>query len=447
MSLSVFTSRFWRALVCLLLSQLGTVVAAQAPPRRAARPTPPVLPDSLAQIMEKAYFTLSRINGAARRSADTQDLSDELPQVEENLETIRENLAQYADVVDVKQLQMYRVLLADMQEKLGAWRTTLAAGSQQLRATQARLDTLATQLRPTTALPPATTAIGGAIGRLRTKQSRAQALLVRRRHTVTGLQTRVSEAFIQGLELQDAVREQLGRFSRRNGQAELPPLWQPGRIQADEQASALARRSYAAQRSLVGYYFREHWDYWLWMVVLAGGFFAWVFSNFRALRRSAGAGGVGPAVGAGPLLLTDHRLHYLRPVPVAAALLVVFSLAPFLDLQPPAAYTDLLQLLLLATLTVLGWRSWPRPLFWQWVGIVAAFFCAQCGLCAARAGGRCALGHAAAQWRRGGAGRAFLALPGAAPGAGRLRAAGGAALRGAQCPGAGGHRHRPREPG
>ena len=377
MRLPVFTSHFWLALVYLLLSQLGAMAAGPAAPKTIAqtraRATPPVLPDSLAQIIEKAYFTLSRINGAARRSADTQDLNDELPQVEENLETIRENLTQYADVVDVKQLQMYRVLLADLQEKLGAWRTALADGSQQLRATQARLDTLATQLRPTTALPPAATAIGGAIGRLRTKQSRAQALLVRRRHTVTALQTRVSEAFILGLELQDVVREQLGRFGQLSRQAGLPPLWQPGRIQADERASALARRSYAAQRSLVGYYFREHWDYWLWMVLLAGGFFAWVFGNFRALRRVARAE-AGPAAGAAPLELPGQRLHYLRPVPVAAALLVVFSLAPFFDLQPPAAYTDLLQLLLLTTLTVLGWRSWPRPLFWRWVGIVAAFF-------------------------------------------------------------------------
>ncbi|RZK94748.1 MAG: hypothetical protein EOO62_30470, partial [Hymenobacter sp.] len=129
----------------------------------------PVLPDTLAQRIERAYFTLSRINGAARRSADTDDLSDDLPTIEENLETIRQNLEQYGDVVDVKQLQMYRVLLADMQEKLGAWRTTLAAGSKQLTATQGRLDTLATDLSPTIAQTPATAAIERALARLRTK--------------------------------------------------------------------------------------------------------------------------------------------------------------------------------------------------------------------------------------------------------------------------------------
>ncbi|WP_208131701.1 MULTISPECIES: mechanosensitive ion channel domain-containing protein [unclassified Hymenobacter] len=343
-----------------------------APAKGTSRPQP-MLPDSLARRIEKAYFTLSRINGAARSSADTQDLSEDLPQVEENLETIRQNLAHFGSVEDVKQLQMYRVLLEDMQEQLSDWRTVLANGNQQLTATQARLDTLATELAPTTAQPAATTAFDQAVARLRTDQDRATALLARRRHAVTSLQTRVSVAYIQVLELQDVVREQMGRFSHANQQVELPPLWQPDRIVANEQMSALVRQSYAAQRSLVGYYFTEHWGYWVLMVVVAGGFFGWVSRSYRFLRRAAVEGN-STAAPAATLVLTDHRLHYLRPVPVAASLLVVFSLAPFLDLQPPATYTDLLQLLLLLTLTALGWRSWPRSLFWYWLAIVGAFF-------------------------------------------------------------------------
>ncbi|WP_125916960.1 mechanosensitive ion channel family protein [Hymenobacter coccineus] len=357
------------------------------------------MPDTLARRIEKAYFVLSRINGTARRNSDTQDLSEDLPAVEDNLETIRENLDQYGDVVDVKQLQMYRVLLADMQTRLGDWRTALNTGGKELAAQQARLDTLGAQLPPPADRPPVATAIGRALARLAGKEDRARQLLARRRQSVTGLQTRVSEGYIQALELQDVVREQMGRFNRRNIRAELPPLWRPGRVvAADAQANALVRKSYQAQRGLLGYYFTEHWDYWVWMVLLAVGFFGWVFRNFRALRHTAAgaaiaanadapaanspaaagadaaATGAPAAATAAPRALPEHRLHYLRPIPVAAALLVVFSLAPFFDLQPPAAYTDLLQLLLVVTLTVLGWRSWPRPLFWYWAGIVVAFF-------------------------------------------------------------------------
>jgi small-conductance mechanosensitive channel len=330
-----------------------------------------VLPDSLAQRVERAYFVLSRINGTARRATNTEDVSEELPTVEANLDVIRENLDQYGAVVDVKQLQMYRVLLADMQEKLGEWRTALAESGKQLIAMQARLDTLATQLPPAAERPADTTPVGRALARLQKKEDQATALLRRSRQDVTGLQTRVSDGYIQMLELQDVVREQMGRFNGRSRTVETPPLWQPDSIVADEHTSALVRQSYAAQRSLVSYYFAENWDYWLWMVVLAGGFFWWVFRNFRALRATPDEGA---APAAAPLEVPGHRLHYLRPVPVASALLVVFSLAPFFDLNAPAAYTGLLQLLLLGTVSVLGWRSWPRPLFWYWVGIVVAFF-------------------------------------------------------------------------
>jgi potassium efflux system protein len=368
-------------LLLLLAGHLGSLQAAPAPQKPAARTKvrqpQPVLPDSLAQRVERAYFVLSRINGTARRATNTEDLSDDLPTVEDNLEIIRENLDQYGNVVDVKQLQMYRVLLADMQTKLGGWRTTLADGSKQLAAMQARLDTLSGQLPPAAARPPATTPVGRALARLQSKEDRAAQLLRRSRQTVTGLQTRVSDGYIQVLELQDVVREQMGRFNGRNHQAELPPLWHPSRIRSDAQTSALVRQSYAAQRSLTGYYFAENWDYWVWMALLALAFFAWVFQNFRALRLAAAATPATPATPATDVALPElpeHRLRYLRPVPVAASLLVVFSLAPFFDLHAPAAYTDLLQLLLLLTLTALGWRSWPRPLFWYWLGIVGAFF-------------------------------------------------------------------------
>ena len=352
-------------------------VPAIGPAPASSKVASPVLPDSLAQRFERAYFLLGRINRTARIGTDTRDLTDDLPAVEDNLDVIRENLDEYGSVVDVKQLQMYRVLLADMQERLGEWRTTLNGGSQQLTDMQGQLNQVGTLL-PAPAAVASPEAVARALVRLRAKYASAGRLLTQRRQVVTSLQTRVSEGYIATLELQDAVREQFGRFAHQDRQADAPPLWQPGSIQADDAARDLARRSYAAQRSLMGYYFTEHWDYWAWMLVLALGFFAWVFSSFRKLRQHA----AGPAVAevaaglpATPLALpANQRLHYLRPVPVSAALLVVFSLAPFFDLQPPAAYTDLLQLLLLATLTWLGWRSWPRRLFWFWLGVVGLFF-------------------------------------------------------------------------
>ena len=53
--------------------------------------------------------------------------------------------------------------------------------------------------------------------------------------------------------------------------------------------------------------------------------------------------------------------------------MVVLSLAPVLELHPPPVYLAVLQVLLLAALTAVFWRSWARDAFWYWLGLVAFF--------------------------------------------------------------------------
>lgn len=316
-----------------------------------------------AQRVEQAYIVLGRISGAARRGADTEDLAEELPDVEANLKTIRQNLTQYSRVINLKQVRMFQVLLGEMQTELGGWRTELAGQGQRLRRMQLQLDSLRQAGIATQA--DTTTALGRSTARLGRKQQRATELLARNQRSVTQLQTRVSDAYIQALELQDEVREQSRRFSRRTLAPEIPPLWQAARADDVQQdaTSQLVRQSYASQRRLLRYYFAQNWHFAVWMVVIGAGFFLWVRRNFRAVQRLDAT-----------CTPEQLRFRYLRPVPIAGTLVVVFSVAPFFDLNPPAAYTDLLELLLVVSLSVLLWRGWPRRQFWLWLGVVGLFF-------------------------------------------------------------------------
>ncbi|MCC3157865.1 mechanosensitive ion channel [Hymenobacter sp. 15J16-1T3B] len=315
-----------------------------------------------AQRVEAAYIVLGRISGAARRGADTEELAEELPDVEANLKTIRQNLTQYSSVINLKQVRMFQVLLSEMQAELGGWRTELATQGQRLKRMQLQLDSLNRHGIPVAA--DTTTALGRSTARLRRKQLRAAELLGRNQQRVTQLQTRVSDGYIQALELQDEVREQSRRFSRRTLAPETPPLWRAASADEVQQAQAgqLVRESYASQRRLMRYYFGQNWHFAVWMLGIGAAFFAWVYRNFRAVNRAATA----PSE-------EELRFRYLRPVPVAATLVVVFSVAPFFDLTPPAAYTDLLELLLVVSLSVLLGRSWPRRQFGYWLSIVALF--------------------------------------------------------------------------
>jgi small-conductance mechanosensitive channel len=321
----------------------------------------PVTEQDAAQRVEQAYLVLGRISGGARRGADTNDLAEELPEVEANLKTIRQNLTQYRQVINPKQLRMFQILLADMQEQLGGWRTELATQGKRLTQMQFQLDSLA--LHPIPAPADTTTALGRSTQRLKRKQQRARLLLARNHQTVTQLQTRVSDSYIQALELQDEVREQSRRFTRRTLDPVNAPLWQTADAEAPPAAAGqLVRESYASQQRLLRYYFTTNWHFGAWMLVVGLVFFVWVFRNFRLVSQAAAA----PSP-------EEQPFRYLRPVPIAGTLVVVFSVAPFFDLNPPAAYTDLLELLLLVSLSVLLARSWARRHFWYWMGTVGLF--------------------------------------------------------------------------
>ncbi|OON70517.1 hypothetical protein B0919_00350 [Hymenobacter sp. CRA2] len=350
--------------MALLLSGLLMSLGAQAQDSTKVQPAAPVVTEEdAAQRVEQAYLVLGRISGGARRGADTEDLAEELPEVEANLKTIRQNLTQYSSVINLKQVRMFQVLLADMQAELGAWRADLADQGKRLARMQTQLDSL----RQHAILPQSdtTTSLGRSTARLERKQQRASQLLARNQRSVTQLQTRVSDAYIQALELQDEVREQTRRFSRRSWAPVNAPLWRAAGADARKQAAAgqLVRESYASQRRLLRYYFGENWHFGVWMLLLGAGFFTWVFRNFRAVNRAKEA----PAP-------EEQPFRYLRPLPIAATLVVVFSVAPFFDLNPPAAYTDLLELLLVVSLSVLFGRTWPRRQFWYWLAIVGLFF-------------------------------------------------------------------------
>ncbi|WP_179197745.1 mechanosensitive ion channel family protein [Hymenobacter crusticola] len=337
------------------LAQDAAKTTPGAPP-----PLAPAVTQDAAHRVEQAYLKLGRISGAVRRGVDTEELAEELPEVEANLKTIRQNLTQYSSVINLKQVHLFQILLTDMQAQLGTWRTALATQGQQLTRMQGQLDSLGRYA--ITKQPDTTTALGRTTARLQRKQRRANLLIQRNQRTVTQLQTRVSDCYIQALELQDETREQLRRFNRRTLDPSNPPLWRAAAVDANRQAAAgqLVRESYTSQRRLLGYYFSENWYFGIWMVLLGAVFFAWVFRNFRVVNAATNA--------------AKQPFRYLRPLPLAGTLVVVFSMAPFFDLNPPAAYTDLLELLLLLTLSVMLGRSWPRRQFLYWLSIVGLFF-------------------------------------------------------------------------
>lgn len=309
--------------------------------------------------LEVAYTTLSSISGQVREVFDARGVAEELPDLDENLHAIRHSVEETGQVVDIKQLQMCQLMLANIQEQLGEWRTALGAAHEQLEAMQARLAGLAPPPARPARPDAAALALARADSSLQVRQQRIGQQLRKRFERTKQLQTRVAAAYIQGMELQDAVSDQLRRFGRTTIRAAYPPLWAAHAVPTAPAGPEEAHHAEAYRQKIIAYYFADNWDNWGYMALIGLVFYSWVSFNYRRVKKR--------------VLTLEQPFRYLRPGPVAATLVVMCSLAPALELHPPPVYLDVLQALLLMALTAVFARSWPRQPFLYWLGLVVFF--------------------------------------------------------------------------
>ena len=304
--------------------------------------------------LEVGYTTLSSISGQVREVFDTRPLAEELPDVVENLRAIQYTLKQKGQVVDIKQLQMCQLMLVTVQEQLADWRTSLAEAHQQLAAMQGRLKTIAPP-PPRLANADATLlALERSDSALLARQQRIGGLLAKRLLKVKQLQTQVAASYIQGMELQGRGRRPAAPLRPHQCQGHLThPCGTPRPCPPPRPAPGTAKPG-QYRREIINFYFANNWDNWAYMALIGLVFYGWVSFNYRRAARQG--------------LVLAEPFRYLRPGPVAATLVVMFSLAPALELHPPPIYLALLQLLLLVALTAVFARSWARRLFLYWLG-------------------------------------------------------------------------------
>ena len=81
--------------------------------------------DSLLNLVQNVHLTLDQINNSTSTGFDISNLLKNFGEVDSNIENISENLTLYNHILDVKNLQMFEVLLTDLQNQITDWRTEL----------------------------------------------------------------------------------------------------------------------------------------------------------------------------------------------------------------------------------------------------------------------------------------------------------------------------------
>lgn len=329
-----------------------------------AKPDVLVGDDSLLNRVEEVHNTLNRINNITDRGFDTHDIEEGLPDVQANLQVIRENLTLYNRVLNTRNLQMFKVLLGDMQQQINDWRTELFDYNNELLTMHTKMesftkDTLLRQVMKDTLFRRL---YQNELADIRQKWKLATQSTSSNITKVNELQAAVSNCYFSAMELQQQIRTQLRKTGIAALGQEFPNIWNMRSDTASAGMVALARKSYKSQSRVLRYYSQRHNSNWLWMLAAGGLFFIWIFRNYRKARKA----GV-------DLFASGFPFKYIKPLPVVASLVVIFNIAPFFDLNPPSAYVETMQFLLLITLTLFFKRNSEKTFFRYWLIMVLLY--------------------------------------------------------------------------
>ena len=322
--------------------------------------------DSILNKIENVHNTLYRIINSTSVAFSTTEIEENLPEIDSNIEIIDENLSIYTSVLDVKNLQMFDVLLLGLQNQLVDWRNTLFKYNKDLVEMSNEMGAFKrdTLLRTIIADSAFRSLYINEINDLKGKWRLAKKDISDNISRINQLQATVSNEYFTTVDLQNKSEELHKKVSSRSLGKEYPYLWNVNAKTNLEIArnDQLAQQSYKGQRKILQYYFKRNINNQLWMLFSGLVFLLGGIINFRKADR---------------IRTADSKpvptFKYINKFPLLATLVVLFNIAPFFDLHPPTAYIIITGWLLVIVVTVILYKTWPRKLFYFWL-IIAALY-------------------------------------------------------------------------
>ncbi|HXA01212.1 MAG TPA: hypothetical protein VNW99_04445, partial [Cytophagaceae bacterium] len=321
--------------------------------------------DDLLIKMETISNILDSINKISKNGFNTHAIEEGLPPMIDQLKIINDNIVLYGKVLNIKNLQMFQVLLDDIEGDLEYWRSSLFRYNKELVKMKIQMshfsnDSIAIKIKQDTIFH---NLYSKEVIDIQNKWAQTRHFTTSNLLRITRLQAQVSKAYFQTIELEELVTNKLREFRGKYLGKEFDPLYaMHNKSNKDSATTSLVKKSYQGQMQILGYYIRNNWYNQVFISVLGVGFFFWIFFNFRKIRNSDQA----PQ-------LADSKLKYLSAFPILTALVVILNIAPFFDLNPPSTYFEIVHFFLLITLTILFAQHWPRHLFYHWLVMITLY--------------------------------------------------------------------------
>ncbi|MFT3936923.1 MAG: mechanosensitive ion channel [Chitinophagaceae bacterium] len=315
--------------------------------------------------IQTVYQTLNKVPVVTGSFDRLDEIAAELNESDTALSVIKERLSVNDRTLNLRNLQMFYTLLEAIQEGDKKYAAILNEYDD-------KLDTLKRKvldLRKDTTLRQAfrdsvmRQSLGAQLKGLRSKWQLTDTLVRTSTNIINALKAHASANNIAATEMLYQTSGLLARIGPRAFTKERNYLWEPRTGKPSTFAGAATyKNSIQNENKAVHYYFANTRSKRFWLLLAGALFFYWVFNNYRILKRK------------NKLSLPDSfHFKYINPLPIAASLVWMLTLAPLFDLNAPAIYIESIQFLLLLVLTGLFWKRWPRTMFYYWCGIVVLF--------------------------------------------------------------------------
>jgi small-conductance mechanosensitive channel len=316
--------------------------------------------------IEKNYVTLNRIDKESELGNDITDIHEKLTDMDAALDAIGENLNHNSKMLNLRNLQMYSSLLLHMHKDIEDQHTTLDSAERHLSLLRGDMkeliqDTVLGQLFRDSSLRIV-------YSRQLREMGREWRLSIRHfkesQDSVQQLQTHNSRDAVITSGLFEKTKYLLNTSRARILGKEYNYLWEPCPDSLSQNLRNELQRSYAEQRKALHYYFKDSGMKRLFLLAMGLLFFAWIYRNLYRLKKMNGLS-----------KLKGLDIQYIYPTFILSSFIVMFSIGPLFDLDAPIVYVELMQLLLLITLTFFYWKKWPGVLFRYWIVMAILFVC------------------------------------------------------------------------
>ncbi|GAB3947392.1 hypothetical protein GCM10028805_19550 [Spirosoma harenae] len=321
------------------------------------------IPDTLLFKIQKAQSVITEIKAANKKGYGIARIRVGLADVKTTIAPVSADLKNSKNTIEAKNLSNYSLILSDAQAKLTAWRTTLSKSNNDIQNLLDQVLALSSDslLMVTGNDTTEKKLYADQLASLKLQLQDAGSQTTARLDTVSRLLADVSGTSLNISTMQTSIAERLQKSTENAFQKESPYLWEAPTTLAVRNLSAILSASFLGQDRILNYFFASSWDNLFLLFLLAGLFFLWVFTNFKAARR--------------PTLrqkVDELGLVNIKPIPIVASLIVLLNLTPLFEPQSPSIYVEISQFLLYVVLSIHLWKRFSQRDVWMWL---AAGFC------------------------------------------------------------------------